>query len=83
MYNWLKYVRAIIQSHFLSQGKQIDQNKLMQESFDEILWQNIRKFIRSLSSLPIWVDRDKTYLFSKRDYRYWEIIFNTGVSGIR
>lgn len=85
MYNWLKYVRAIIHSHFLSQGKQIDQNKLMQESFDEILWQNIRKFIRNLSNLPVWVDRDKTYLFSKRDYRYWETIFSTGISpdGIR
>ena len=85
LYNWLKYVRAIIQTHFLSQGKQVDENKLMQEQFDDVLWENIRKFIRNLANLPIWVDRDRTYLFSKRDYGYWDRIFKTGESpdGIR
>ena len=80
IYNWLKYVRAIIQSHFLLQGKQIDENKLMQEQFSETLWENIRKFIRNLANLPIWIDREKTYLFSKRDYGYWDDIFRTGTS---
>lgn len=80
LFNWLKMVKQVIQMYFSNLGRVIDENKLFQEKFDSILWNNIRNLLKNISDLPIWTDRDRTHLFSKKDYGYWQEIFRTGRS---
>lgn len=44
------------------------------------LWNNIRNLLKNLNDLPIWTDRDRTHLFSKKEYGYWQEILRTGKS---
>jgi len=80
IYNWLKYIKSIIQSHFLLMGKHIEDDKLFQEPFPEQLWVNIEHFVRNLRGLPIWVNKElsATVFGGKQNYDYWEHIFKTG-----
>lgn len=80
LYNWLKIMKQIIQMYFTIQGKIVEEQTLFQESFDEQLWNNVRNFLRNLYDLPIWSDRDRTHIFSKKEYAYWHEIFKTGKS---
>ncbi len=82
MFNWLKHVKAIIQTHFLTNGKAYNQEKLFHFRFDKQLWQNIRNYIRNLADLPVWVNKDlsPTVFGGKRNHDYWETIFETGKS---
>jgi len=36
--------------------------------------------LKNLNDLPIWTDRDRTHLFSKKEYGYWQEILRTGKS---
>ncbi|MEM4282787.1 MAG: HNH endonuclease signature motif containing protein [Candidatus Woesearchaeota archaeon] len=79
MYNWLKLVKQIIQMHFSMQGIPIEEEKLFQEEFQSQLWTNIKNFLKNLKDLPLWIDREKTYVFSaKQTYDYWASVFKTG-----
>lgn len=80
LFNWLKLVKQVIQMYFLNLGVPVNEDKLFEEKFDERLWSNIRVLLRNIYNLPIWSDRDRTHLFSKKDYGYWEEIFKTGKS---
>jgi len=80
LYNWLLYVKTIIQNFFVTTGKRIPEEKLFQERFPEQLWTNIRSFIISLRGLPIWINKElsATVFGGKQNYDYWEHIFRIG-----
>lgn len=82
IYNWLKYLSQIVQSHFISLGKPIDEKKLFQYEFSSTLWQNIRNYIRNLSLLPLWTNNElsATVFGGKQNYQYWNTIFTSGSS---
>jgi hypothetical protein len=82
MYNWLRYVSQIIKNFYIMQGKPIQEDKLFQYKFPEPLWQKIRTFIKNLSNLPLWVNKDlsSTVFGGKQAYAYWQTIFESGKS---
>ena len=82
VYNWTKYIKKIIQSHFIHMGKYIEDDKLLQEPFTEQLWINIANFMKSLGGLPVWVNKDisSTVFGGKQNNAYWEHVFKTGNS---
>ena len=82
MYSWLKYLSQIIQSHFISQGKPVDDKKLFQYEFSETLWSNIRNYIKNLSLLPLWTNNtlSSTVFGGKQNYQFWHTIFTSGSS---
>ncbi len=80
IFNWLQYIRGVINTHFLTHGKNPNMEKLFQYPFDAQLWQNIRNYIRNLADLPVWVNKDLslTVFGGKPNHGYWESIFQTG-----
>jgi hypothetical protein len=80
MYSWLLIVREVIKMYFTNQGKYISQEQLFQQPFDDQLWENIRNALKNLRELPVWVDRERTYLFTKKNQDYWHAALSTGVS---
>lgn len=80
LYNWLLYIKTIIQNFFVTTGKRVPDDKLFQERFPEQLWTNIRNFVISLKGLPIWVNKElsATVFGGKQNYDYWEHIFKNG-----
>jgi hypothetical protein len=82
MYNWLKYLSQIVQSHFISQGLPVDEKKLFQYEFSDTLWTNIRNFIKNLSLLPLWTNNSlsSTVFGGKQNYQFWHTIFTSGSS---
>jgi hypothetical protein len=82
MYNWLKYLSQIVQSHFISQGHPVDEKKLFQYEFSETLWTNIRNYIKNLGLLPLWTNNSlsSTVFGGKQNYQFWHTIFTTGSS---
>ncbi len=81
-YNWLRYVRDLIRRYFLMRGEVIEEEEFFQKKFSEDLWNMIRKLIRNIASLPLWVNKSlSTSVFGgKQDYDYWKTIFETGRS---
>ncbi len=82
MYNWLRYISQIIKTYYLMQGKPIQEEKLFQYKFPEPLWTKIRTFIKNLSNLPIWINKDlsSTIFGGKQNYAFWQTIFESGKS---
>lgn len=82
MYNWLKYLSQIVQSHFISQGHPVDEKKLFQYEFSDTLWTNIRNYVKNLSLLPLWTNNtlSSTVFGGKQNYQFWHTIFTTGSS---
>lgn len=82
MYNWLRYIQQIIKSYFIMQGKPIQEDRLFQYKFPEPLWDRIRIFIRNLSNLPVWINKElsATVFGGKQVNDYWQTIFETGKS---
>lgn len=80
LYNWLKYLSQIIQSHFISLGHPVDVNKLFQYEFSDTLWNNIRNYIINLSELPLWTNNElsNTVFGGKQNNQFWQTIFSTG-----
>jgi len=80
IYNWLKYIEQIIKNYFIMQGKPIQEKKLFQYCFPQVLWERIRLFTRNLFNLPVWVNKElSTTIFGgKQNYDYWQTIFETG-----
>ncbi len=78
LYNWLQYLKKVIESYFANIGKLFDSNRLFQQPFPEQLWKNIENFIKSLILLPLWKDRGKaSTLFSgKNTYDFWRTVFD-------
>ncbi len=79
VYNWLLYMKKVIESYFINTGKLYDPKKLFQSPFPDQLWQNIRNFTINLRSLPLWKDRGMsiTIFAGKNNYDYWKTIFDS------
>lgn len=77
MYNWVQYLKLLVNNYFATTGTMYDSNNLFQQPIPDILWTNIRNFIRSLSELPVWKDRTMaaTIFGGKQNYEYWRYIF--------
>jgi len=81
MYNWVRCIRQIVTVYFTMRGFPIDEEKLWQEEFDDALWKRIGNFLKNLRNLPLWVDREKTHIFSaKLPYDWWSEVFKSGVT---
>jgi len=80
IYNWLKYIAQIIKNYFLMQGTPLKEEKLFQYYFPEPLWERIKIFIRNLSKLPIWINKElsNTVFGGKQNNDFWQTIFETG-----
>ena len=82
MYNWLKILGQIIHTHFISTGQIVDEKKLFQIEFNEVLWNNLRNYIKKLKNLPLWTNNElsNTVFGGKQNYQFWHTIFTTGSS---
>lgn len=80
IYNWLLYLKKVIENYFANTGKLYESNKLFQEPFPEQLWKNMTYFIRNLKLLPLWKDRSmaSTIFSGKNNYDFWKVTFETG-----
>jgi hypothetical protein len=82
IYNWLLYVRGVVEYYFSATGKLIEKNrnKLFQIPFDDQLWKNLETFIINLARLPLWKDRGmaSTIFSGKNNYDFWKNVFETG-----
>ena len=80
LYNWLKYLSQIIQTHFISLGLPVDEKKLFQYEFSDTLWNNIRNYVINLSELPLWTNNElsNTVFGGKQNNQFWQTIFSTG-----
>jgi hypothetical protein len=79
VYNWLQYLKKVIENYFSNTGKIYSSNKLFQSQFPDQLWQNLNNFIINLSNLPLWKDRSmsSTIFSGKNNYEYWKNVFET------
>jgi hypothetical protein len=82
IYNWLKYIGQIIKNYFIMQGKPIKEEKLFQYKFPEPLWDKITIFLKNLTILPVWINKDLsiTVFGGKQVNDFWQTIFETGKS---
>ena len=83
LFNVLRYVRECAKHFFLMQGGQpVDDEDLFQRQFPDLLWEHIRKAVRNISALPIWITKDPTISSAvfggKQTYEFWKNIFDTG-----
>ena len=80
IYNWIQYLKKVIEAYFTNTGKIYESNKLFQLPFPDILWNNITKFIKNLSELPLWCDKSmaSTHFSGKKNYDFWKSVFETG-----
>lgn len=80
LYNWLQYLKKVIESYFTNTGKIYQSNKLFQEQFPDVLWGNIQRFMKNLSELPLWSDKSmaSTHFSGKKNYDFWKTVFETG-----
>jgi hypothetical protein len=82
LYGWLRFVKQIVHSYFITTGKALNEEKLFQYRFPEPLWDNIENFLVNLRKLPVWVNRDlsATIFGGKQNYEFWQTIFESGAS---
>ncbi|MGQ9847995.1 MAG: HNH endonuclease [Bacteroidales bacterium] len=82
LYNWLDVIKKIIKRYFLLQGKPFKEDRLFQYKFPEPLWESIKKVIRNIARISIWVNKELsiTLFGGKQNYDYWREIFETGKS---
>lgn len=80
LYSWLKYVQQIVLRHFVAVGAPVDQDRLFQYGFSEVLWQQIRAYVRNLAGLPLWVNLSlsATVFGGKQTSDFWRSIWETG-----
>jgi len=82
IYNWLLYLRSVVEHYFVSTGRNINrrENKLFQTPLDEQLWKNLEIFVKNLVKLPLWKDRSmaSTIFSGKNNYDFWKHVFETG-----
>jgi hypothetical protein len=80
LYNWLRYVRQVIENYLVMQGRVFQEDRLFQYRFPEPLWDRVEAFVGNLKRLPLWVNLDlsETVFGGKQTYDFWQRIFETG-----
>ena len=78
----MKYVRLVIEHYFAVTGKSIEKDRVMQERFPEDVWGRVEAFLRRLSGLPTWIDKNlsNTVFGAKQNRDFWTEVFRTGRS---
>ena len=78
----MKYVRLVIEHYFAVTGKPIEKDRLMQDRFPEDVWARVETFLRRLSGLPAWIDKNlsNTVFGAKQNRDFWAQVFRTGRS---
>lgn len=79
IYAWMPYLINVIKTYFLTTATKYEEGSLFQTEFPEQLWKNIRQFLRSLLSLPLWKDRSmaSSHFSGKKTADFWKTIFET------
>lgn len=82
LYNWLRYIRHIVQNFFITTGTPIVEHKLFQYPIPDRCWTNIENFLDAFMRLPLWINKDLSgsVFGGKQPYDYWQAIFESGVS---
>lgn len=82
IYNWLRLVKQVIQTSFITSGTPFDEKAPLQKLLPNNAWNNVRSFIRNLRRLPVWVNRDmaNSVFGGKRNTDYWRQIFDEGTT---
>ena len=80
VYNWLQLVGQIARTYFITLGKPDPKDRLFQVPFPDQVWENIRRFLRNLSDMPLWVNVDlsDTVFGGKQNNGFWKTVFETG-----
>lgn len=80
LHTWLRYLKQVVHHFFITIGKPVAEERILQYRLPEGCWNNVRNFVDSLSRLPLWVNRDLslTAFGGKRNYDYWQSVFETG-----
>jgi hypothetical protein len=85
--NILIWVRTVIEHYFVWTSQVVDRERLLHRGFPEELWRRIDRFLRNVSTLPCWVDRNlsNTVFGAKQNLDYWQRVFKTGTTptGVR
>ena len=85
--NVLKWVRLVIQNYYVWTGKPTAEDKLLHRSLPEDLWKRVSNFLRHLSTLPCWVDKNLSSVVfgGKQNLDFWQKVFETGLAptGVR
>lgn len=79
MYNWIQYLKLLINNYYAFSGSMYDSENLFQQNIPEQLWENIELFIESFIALPLWKDRSmsSTIFGGKNNYDFWKTVFAT------
>lgn len=82
IYNWLRLVKQVIQTSFITSGTPFDEKAPLQKQLPTNAWNNVRNFIHNLRRLPLWVNRDmaNSVFGGKRNTDYWKQIFDEGTT---
>lgn len=82
LFSWLRFIRQIVVGYFITTGKPIKEERLFQYQFPDQLWDNIRRFVRNLADMPLWVNKDlsATVFGGKQNNSFWQTVFETGKS---
>lgn len=82
IYNWLRLVKQVIQTSFITSGTPFDEKAPLQKLLPNNAWNNVRSFIRNLQYLPVWVNHDmaNSVFGGKRNTDYWRQIFDEGTT---
>lgn len=77
-----QYVRLVIEQYYAWTGKMVDKERLLQYRMSDDLWDRLGTFLRNLSKLPCWIDRQlsTTVFGAKQNRDYWMTVFYTGKS---
>ena len=80
VYNWLQYVAQVARTYFITLGKPDPKDRLFQVPFPDQVWENIRKFLESLTAMPLWVNTElsDTIFGGKQNNGFWKTVFETG-----
>jgi len=80
VYGWLRYVHSLIKRYYLMRGEIIEDDELFERKVSPELWGLIRKLIKNLAALPLWVNHSlsATVFGGKQNYDFWKVIFDTG-----
>ena len=80
IHNWLRLVRQIVYQYFVTNGKSVDEQKLVQYEIPYACWQNIENLIDELKRLNVWASRNLsiTAFGGKQNNAYWLPVFESG-----
>ncbi len=80
VYGWVRYIQNLIRRFYLMRGMIVEDSEMFEKKFSPELWGLIRKLIKNLAALPIWVNHSisASVFGGKQNYDYWKAIFDTG-----